>query len=100
MVSFEISVNNDATNFQITFASDTEPSQESYVFISIQVEGILLASTSVANKSVNIDDVLRVVVNHAHNKVVKVFKYSRLFSGQLGCYNEKKIQLEKKRAKF
>ena len=61
---------------------------------------MLLASTSVTNESVNIDDVLKVVINYAHDKVVKVFKYSKLFSGKLGCYNENKIQLEKKEGKI
>ena len=99
MVPFEISVSNDATNFEIIFASDIESSQESYVFISIQVEGMLLASAFVANESVNIDDVLKVVVNHAHIKGVQIFKYSKLFSAMLECYNEKEIQLEKKEGK-
>ena len=73
MVSFEITVSNHVTNLEIPFVSNIESSQEDYNFIIIQAEGMLSASSCVANGSGN-DNYMLKVVNDEQNKVLKSVK--------------------------
>ena len=73
MVSFEIPVSNDTTNFEIQSVSEIELSQDDNVLTSIQAEGVISALSFAVNKLVNIDDTIK-IMNDVQNKLVKSVK--------------------------